>query len=99
MCQVAGMAPQDIDPLEAIEMELDEEEDAAVYEHLYDDKPFLQTKMVNGPSYRQWKLPLPVSALLKDEGNPDTDSDSTGKVEPEPCRTAALEVQGIGLFE
>ena len=41
-------------------MELDEEEDAAVYEHLYDDKPFLLTKMVNGPSYRRWKLPLPV---------------------------------------
>lgn len=51
---------QDVDPHEAIEMELDEEEDAAVYEHLYDDKPFLLTKMVNGPSYRRWKLPLPV---------------------------------------
>jgi pre-mRNA-processing factor 8 len=51
---------QEVDPLEAIEMELDEEEDAAVYEHLYDDKPFLLTKMVNGPSYRRWKLPLPV---------------------------------------
>ena len=41
-------------------MELDEEEDAAVYEHLYDDKPFMLTKMVNGPSYKRWKLPLPV---------------------------------------
>ena len=51
---------QDVDPHEAIEMELDQEEDAAVYEHLYDDKPFLLTKMVNGPSYRRWKLPLPV---------------------------------------
>jgi len=51
---------QEVNPLEAIEMELDEEEDAAVYEHLYDDKPFLLTKMVNGPSYRRWKLPLPV---------------------------------------
>lgn len=51
---------QDTDPLEAIRMELDEEEDAAVFEHLYDDKPFVLTKMVNGPSYRRWKLPLPV---------------------------------------
>ena len=52
---------QEVEPHEAIEMELDEEEDSAVYKHLYDDKPFLLTKMVNGPSYRRWKLPLPVS--------------------------------------
>lgn len=55
-----GFDLQDVDPLEAIEMELDEEEDAAVHEHLYDEKPFLLTKMVNGPSYKRWKLPLPV---------------------------------------
>lgn len=59
------MPHQDLDdPLEAIEMELDEEEDAAVYEWLYDNKPLQFTKFVNGPSYRRWKLPLPVMSTL-----------------------------------
>ena len=52
---------QDVEPHEAIEMELDKDEDDAVFNDLYDDKPFLHTKMVNGPSYRRWKLSLPVS--------------------------------------
>lgn len=54
----------DVDPLEAIEMELDEEEDAAVYEWFYDHQPLKFTKFVNGPSYRKWKLPMPVMSTL-----------------------------------
>ena len=54
----------DVEPLEAIEMELDEDEDAAVYEWLYDHQPLKYTKFVNGPSYKRWKLPLPVMATL-----------------------------------
>ncbi|KAG2489374.1 hypothetical protein HYH03_012204 [Edaphochlamys debaryana] len=54
----------DVDPLEAIEMELDEEEDGAVYEWFYDHQPLKHTKFVNGPSYKRWKLPLPVMATL-----------------------------------
>jgi len=54
----------DVDPLEAIELELDEEEDAAVYEWFYDHQPLKYTKFVNGPSYRKWKLPLPIMATL-----------------------------------
>ncbi len=45
-------------------MELDEEEDAAVYEWFYDAQPLKYTKFVNGPSYKRWKLPLPVMATL-----------------------------------
>lgn len=45
-------------------MELDEDEDAAVYEWLYDHQPLKYTKFVNGPSYKRWKLPLPVMATL-----------------------------------
>lgn len=55
---------QDVEPLEAIELELDEEEDAAVYEWFYDDKPLQYTKFVNGPSYKRWRLPLPVMSTL-----------------------------------
>ncbi|KAJ5552368.1 hypothetical protein N7494_001746 [Penicillium frequentans] len=36
---------EDVDPLEPIQMELDEEEDAAVYEWLYDHRPLLDTPM------------------------------------------------------
>ena len=55
----------DVEPLEAIQMELDEDEDAAVLEWLYDGpKPLRHTRFVNGPSYRRWTLPLPIMANL-----------------------------------
>ena len=34
----------DVEPLEPIQIELDEEEDAAVYEWFYDHKPLVDTK-------------------------------------------------------
>lgn len=52
-----------MDPLEAIEIELDPEDDSAVAEWFYNDKPLQYTKFVNGPSYRSWQLPLPVVRL------------------------------------
>ena len=55
---------QDVDPLEAIEIELDPDDDAAVAEWFYEDKPLQFTKFVNGPSYRSWQLPLPVVRQL-----------------------------------
>ncbi len=55
---------QDVEPLEAIELELEEEEDAAVFEWFYEDRPLQFTKLVNGPSYRRWRLPLPVMSTL-----------------------------------
>ncbi|CAL8460792.1 g323 [Coccomyxa elongata] len=54
----------DVEPLEAIEMELEEEEDSAVMEWFYDDKPLQHTRFVNGTSYRRWRLPLPVMTAL-----------------------------------
>jgi pre-mRNA-processing factor 8 len=55
----------DVEPLEAIQMELDEDEDEAVLEWLYDGhKPLQHTKFVNGLSYRKWMLPLPILANL-----------------------------------
>lgn len=30
----------------------------------YENKPLQYTKMVNGPSYKKWKLPLPVMSTL-----------------------------------
>jgi len=45
-------------------MDLDEEEDAPVYEWFYDNKPLVKTKFVNGPSYRRWHLTLPIRATL-----------------------------------
>lgn len=45
-------------------MELDEEEDNLVFDWFYDHEPLKHSKMVNGPSYRNWRLPLPVMANL-----------------------------------
>ena len=37
----------DVEPLEAIQMDLDEEEDSAVYDWFYDHKPLVGTKYVH----------------------------------------------------
>ncbi|KAL2493475.1 Pre-mRNA-processing-splicing factor [Abeliophyllum distichum] len=54
----------DVDPLEPIQLELDEEEDSAVNTWFYDHKPLVKTKLINGPSYRKWHLSLPIMATL-----------------------------------
>lgn len=54
----------DVDPLEAIELELDPDEDASVIEWFYESKPLQYTKYVNGPSYKSWNLPLPIMSTL-----------------------------------
>ncbi|KAI0145782.1 PROCN-domain-containing protein [Hypoxylon sp. NC0597] len=55
---------EDVEPLEPIQMELDEEEDSAVYEWFYDHRPLVDTEHVNGPSYKRWNLTLPQMAAL-----------------------------------
>lgn len=55
---------EDVEPLEPIQMELDESEDAAVYDWFYDHRPLLDTPHVNGPSYKTWNLTLPQMATL-----------------------------------
>ncbi|GAB1320850.1 pre-mRNA-splicing factor 8 [Madurella fahalii] len=55
---------EDVEPLEPIQMELDEDEEAAVYEWFYDHQPLLDTSHVNGPSYKTWNLTLPQMASL-----------------------------------
>jgi len=55
----------DVEPmLEPIQMDLDEDEDAAVFEWFYDHRPLQYTKLVKGPSYRQWRLTIPILATL-----------------------------------
>ncbi|KAF9877384.1 pre-mRNA processing splicing factor 8 [Colletotrichum karsti] len=57
---------EDVEPLEPIQMELNEDEDAAVYEWFYDHRPLLDHEggHVNGPSYRTWNLNLQQMATL-----------------------------------
>ncbi|OAQ62331.1 pre-mRNA processing splicing factor 8 [Pochonia chlamydosporia 170] len=55
---------EDVEPLEPIQMELNEEEDEAVYEWFYDHRALLDTSHVNGPSYKTWNLTLPQMATL-----------------------------------
>lgn len=54
----------DVPPLEAINMELDEEEDSAVYDWFYDHQCLVDTKFVSGPAYKRWKLNLPTMSTL-----------------------------------
>ncbi|EFE39528.1 hypothetical protein TRV_05787 [Trichophyton verrucosum HKI 0517] len=55
---------EDVEPLEPIQMELDEAEDSPVFEWFYDHRPLLDTPHVNGPSYKEWNLTLPQMATL-----------------------------------
>ncbi|KAL7932114.1 PROCN domain-containing protein [Trichoderma chlorosporum] len=55
---------EDVEPLEPIQMELNEDEDEAIYEWFYDHRPLLDTAHVNGPSYKGWNLTLPQMAAL-----------------------------------
>ncbi len=55
---------EDVEPLEPIQMELDEVEDGAVIDWFYENRPLLDTPHVNGPSYKEWYLTLPQMATL-----------------------------------
>ena len=56
----------DVEPLDPIELELDEEEDASILDWFYDHKPLADDprRLVNGPSYKKWRLPLPIMSNL-----------------------------------
>mmetsp|Transcript_709 Transcript_709/g.1176 ORF Transcript_709/g.1176 Transcript_709/m.1176 type:complete len:2363 (+) Transcript_709:30-7118(+) len=54
----------DVEPLEPIHMDLDPEDDEAVIDWFYDHKPLLDTKHINGSSYRSWRLNVPIMANL-----------------------------------
>merc|ERR1719440_2724830 len=54
----------DVEPLEAIQMRLDHTEDEAVIDWFYDPLPLLNSKMVNGTSYRKWRLTLQQQGVL-----------------------------------
>jgi hypothetical protein len=58
----------EVEPDAAIRLEPRPDEDdpdlLGVLGWLYEHQPLKHTKFVNGPSYRQWRLPLPVMATL-----------------------------------
>merc|ERR1719163_506886 len=54
----------DVEPLEAIQMKLDHVEDEPVIDWFYDPVPLLNSKQVNGTSYRKWRLTLAQQGVL-----------------------------------
>lgn len=54
----------DVEPPEAIQPELNEDEDMDVIDWFYDNKPLIGTKHVNGPTYRKWQLDIGQLAAL-----------------------------------
>lgn len=55
---------EDVEPLEPIQLELDEDEDGPVVDWFYEHRPLLDTPHINGPSYETWNLDLPQMATL-----------------------------------
>jgi pre-mRNA-processing factor 8 len=53
-----------VDPSEPVQLELDDNEDRHVAEWFYEHKALQYSSMVNGPSYKRWKLSLPVMNTL-----------------------------------
>lgn len=58
----------DVDPPEAIQMELNEDEDV-VHDWFYEHKPLLGTRHINGSTYRNWELDIAQMADLYRFGN------------------------------
>jgi pre-mRNA-processing factor 8 len=54
----------DVEPLEAIQIELDEEEDSVITEWFYEHKGLIETDFINGTTMKKYKFPLPVMATL-----------------------------------
>jgi pre-mRNA-processing factor 8 len=54
----------DVEPLEPIHMDLDEDDDAAVFDWFYDHKPLVDTPHINGSSYRRWRMNVPIMGNL-----------------------------------
>lgn len=54
----------DVEPLEAIQIDLDSDEDESVVEWFYEHRPLVGTPYVNGSTYRKWNLTLPQMATM-----------------------------------
>jgi len=54
----------DVEPLEPIYMDLDEQDDAAVFDWFYDHKPLQYSRFVLGESYKKWRLPVSIMGNL-----------------------------------
>ena len=54
----------DVDPLEPVQIELDENEDSVIADWFYDHKALVDTPFVNGETYRRWNLNLPIMSNL-----------------------------------
>jgi pre-mRNA-processing factor 8 len=54
----------DVEPLDPIKLDLDPEEDSPVYQWFYDHKALIETKLVNGVSYKTWNLNVPIMSNL-----------------------------------
>ena len=57
----------DVEPLEAIQMDLDKEDEKEIYDWFYDHRPLNLNKSKYGPngsSYRRWNLSLPILSNL-----------------------------------
>ncbi|ODV81188.1 PROCN-domain-containing protein [Suhomyces tanzawaensis NRRL Y-17324] len=72
---------EDVEPLDAIQLELDNSKDSAIQEWLYDEKPLIDDEvLVNGESYRTWTLDILQMASLYKYAKSILPNENTGNV-------------------
>jgi pre-mRNA-processing factor 8 len=54
----------DVEPLESIQIDLDEDEDSVIAEWFYEHKGLVDTGLVNGSTMKTYKFTLPIMATL-----------------------------------
>lgn len=59
-----------VEPLEPIQMELDPDEDGAVFDWFYEHRPLSDSEHVNGPSYKTWNLNIDQMSTLQRLSDP-----------------------------
>ncbi|CEP62605.1 U4/U6-U5 snRNP complex subunit PRP8 LALA0_S05e09362g [Lachancea lanzarotensis] len=70
---------QHIEPLDAINLRLDEIEDAAIKDWIFDSRPLLESKAnINGSSYKGWRLDLQIMSNLYRITSPLLEEDQDG---------------------
>ncbi|SCU92397.1 LANO_0E00694g1_1 [Lachancea nothofagi CBS 11611] len=73
---------QDVEPLEAINLQLDDIDDASIKDWIFDSKPLIESEQsVNGSSYKYWKLDHHTMANLHRVSSPllDTSLDQNSR--------------------
>ena len=63
-CLICAKGLTEVTVTVAFQIELDDDEDKPIAEWFYDTQPLVDSKHVNGTTYRTWNISLPQIACL-----------------------------------